>query len=80
MVATQIPGSGVSWVNEDGVSGINVEACDGKAIAEAIRRITRDEKTWKRYCDGASKRFREMFTKERMIGSCLHLYSELLQC
>ena len=78
VVATKIPGSGVSWVNEDGVSGINVEASNAKALAEAIRRITRDDETWKRYCDGASRRFREMFTKERMIGSCLHLYSELI--
>ena len=78
VIATKIPGSGVSWVNEDGVSGINVMPHDGKAIAEAIRRITRDDLTWKRYSEGASRRFMNMFTREAMIGSCLRLYSELL--
>lgn len=78
VIATRIPGSGVSWVNEDGVSGINVAPRDGRAIAEAVRKITGDNETWKRYSEGASMRFKEMFTRERMIDSCLALYSELL--
>lgn len=78
VIATKIPASGVSWVNEDGTSGINVAPRDGKAIAEAIRAITKDEETWKRYSKGARRRFSEMFTKEKMLKGCLDLYSELL--
>ncbi len=78
VVATRIPGSGVSWVNEDGVSGINVEPCDGKAIAEAIKSVTKDRQVWESYSKGASRRFRDVFTKEAMITSCLDLYYELL--
>lgn len=78
LIATKIPGSGVSWVNEDGVSGINVEPRDGKAIADAIKALTKDEETWNRFSHDASKRFAKHFTKERMINGCLSLYSELL--
>lgn len=78
VVATEIPGSGVSWVNKDGVSGINVKPCDGKAIADAIKSITKDRQVWESYSQGASRRFREVFTKEAMITSCLDLYYELL--
>lgn len=78
LIATKIPASGVAWVNEDGVSGINVEPRDGKAIADAIKHITKDERTWKRYSDGARQRFAKYFTKEKMLADCLALYSELL--
>lgn len=78
LIATRIPASGVSWVNEDGVSGINVAPRDGKAIADAIKHITQDERTWKRYSDGARQRFAKYFTKEKMLADCLALYSELL--
>ena len=78
LIATRIPASGVSWVNEDGVSGINVPPRDGKAIAEAIKTITKDEETWNRYSEGSRRRFAEIFTKEKMLKGCLDLYSELL--
>ena len=78
LIATKIPASGVSWVNEDGVSGINVEPCDSKAIAEAIKSITKDKATWQRYSDGSRQRFAKYFTKEKMLTGCIALYSELL--
>ena len=78
LIATKIPGSGVSWVNEDGVSGINVPPRDGKALAEAVRTITKDDRTWKDYSEGSLRRFSEIFTKEKMLKGCLDLYSELL--
>lgn len=77
LIATKIPASGVSWVNEDGISGINVEPRDSKAIAEAITSITKDEATWRRYSDGARQRFAKYFTKDKMLAGCLALYSEL---
>lgn len=78
VIATKIPESGVSWVNEDGVSGINVAPRDSKAIAEAILTITDNEATWKKFSAGAAKRFAENFTKEKMISKCLNIYAETL--
>ena len=73
IVATRIPGSGVSWVNAHGVSGLNVEPCDAEALAKAITEIT-DDKHYEEFCKGALNRFRTMFTFDGMIDRCLELY------
>lgn len=71
VVATKIPGSGTSWVNEDGVSGINVEVGDAKAIADAVLAIEAD---YARYSEGALRRYENMFTFSGMIERCMDLY------
>ena len=75
VVATKIPESGVSWVNLDGVSGLNVEPGDPKAIADAVEGILRD---YDRFSEGAAKRFRENFTEDKMIERIVRIYEELL--
>ena len=77
VVATRIPGSGVSWVNEHGYSGLNVEPCNAKALAEAIMQITADPATYQEYCNNARKRYNALFTKEKMIDNCLKIYDKL---
>lgn len=74
VVATKIPQSGVSWVNRDGVSGINVEPEDARALAEAIRKVTGEGSRYKAFAEGAFKRYQEHFTKEKMIENCLKIY------
>ena len=71
VVATKIPGSGTAWVNEDGVSGINVEICDAKAIADAVLSIEAD---YAKFSAGARKRYEEVYTYEGMIDKCLAIY------
>lgn len=78
VVATRIPGSGVSWVNTHGVSGLNVTPGNAPQLAEAIRNITENEAVYRKYSEGASQRYQELFTRERMIKGCLHIYREIL--
>ena len=78
IVATRIPGSGVDWVNEDGVSGLNAEAGDARGLADAILAVSGDEGRYKRFCEGARKRFEDNFTIDRMIGSTISLYKGLI--
>lgn len=77
VVATEIPGSGVSWVNEDGVSGRNVPVEDPESLAGAILELTADEGTYMKFSQGARRRFEELFTYDRMISSCIDIYSSL---
>ena len=77
VVATRIPGSGVSWVNEHGYSGLNVEPGDAKALADAILQITADADTYGNYCENARKRYVTLFTKEAMISKCIEIYDKL---
>ena len=74
VVATRIPESGVAWVNEDGVSGLNVEPGDPEVLADAIRRICDDREVWQRYADGAQKRFERLFIAQKMIDKIIDIY------
>ena len=77
IVATRIPGSGVAWVNEHKVSGLNVEPMNAQQLAEAIVAIAENEDAYKTFCEGAAQRYRDLFTKEKMIGNLQEIYSEL---
>lgn len=74
VVATNIPQSGVSWVNAHGYSGLNVTPGNARELAEAIRNITKDEETYRRYAGNAKARYLEVFTKECMINQCIKIY------
>ena len=76
VVATQIPGSGTAWVNEDGVSGLNVPPGDPEALADAIRRICEEPEAWQRFAEGARERFDAMFTAQKMIDRIIEVYEE----
>lgn len=78
VVATRIPASGVSWVNEHGVSGLDVAPEDPDALAEAIRTICSDEATHDAYCRGARSRYEEHFTFGRMIDKCIEIYDNII--
>ena len=74
IIATMIPESGVSWVNEQGISGINVKPQNAKEIAQAIQTITSDINTYKTFSERALERYKSKFTKNLMIENCLKIY------
>ena len=71
LVATRIPGSGVSWVNEEGVSGHNAEPGDAESLAAAVLKVDEDRA---RLSESAAWRFNSMFTKEKMINQIIKIY------
>jgi rhamnosyl/mannosyltransferase len=77
VVATRIPESGVSWVNEDGVSGLNADPENGKSLAEAILKVTKNEETYNKFAKGAYDRYKSLFSYEQMIDNCMRIYSGL---
>jgi len=77
VVATRIPQSGVPWVNAHGYSGLNVEPCDARQLAQAIRDIAGDETAYRRFCHQSRQRFEECFTKDKMIENLLEIYKQL---
>ena len=74
VVATKIPESGVSWVNEDGVSGRNVEPADPKALADAILAICGNEETYATFSQGARERFNSLYQYDKMIKKIITVY------
>jgi len=79
VVATKIPGSGVSWVNENGVSGLNVPIRDPEALAEAIRTIADNPERYAQFSCAAQDRFQRLFTREKMIDGALELYEKAIK-
>lgn len=77
IVATNIPQSGVPFVNAHGESGLNVEPSNAEDLARAIMDITKDPDIYSHYSSGARNRYREFFTKEKMIESSINLYNNL---
>lgn len=77
VVATRIPHSGVAWVNEHGVSGLNVTPRNARELAEAIMAITGNETVYKEYSGRAEQRYRNLFTRDKMIENLLDIYTDL---
>jgi len=74
VVATMIPHSGVSWVNENGVSGYNVHPHDSKALAAAIEKICEDPDIYMQFSAAAMERFETLFTSREMIDKIIKIY------
>lgn len=78
LVATDIPGSGVPWVNVHDVTGLNVPVRDSAALAAAIDRLLHDRALADRMGAAARERFVQVFAASRMVERSLALYDRLL--
>jgi rhamnosyl/mannosyltransferase len=78
VVSTNIPESGVSWVNKHGFSGLNVPPRDSRAVASAIEEISSDEAVYNRYCYQSRQRYEELFRMNQMISEHKKLYDKLI--
>lgn len=78
VVATQIPGSGVSWVNAHGVSGINVPVGDARALAAACNEVLGSDALRVDFSKGARERFESEFTEQLSTDRMLKIYGTLL--
>jgi len=76
-VATRIDGSGVPWVNSDGLSGINVPPRDPQALAEALDLILQDDALRERLAAGARARYDALFTERAFVRDLLALYEAI---
>ena len=77
LICTAIAGSGVSWVNADGQSGLVVAIKNPQAIAGAIRRIVEDDDNYRKLSTGSLHRYEANFTRDKMVDKCLELYKTL---
>lgn len=77
VVASDIPGSGVPWVNQDGVTGFNVRLGDAPALAQAIERVLGDDALAARMGAASRQRYRSEFTAAAMTRRFIDLYGRL---
>ena len=77
VVATTIPGSGTSWVNKHGVSGINVKPGSPWQLAQALSDVGGNTEDYNQFSKGARDRFNAEFTLDQMVDRCYDLYAKL---
>ena len=78
VVATDIPGSGISWVNRDGVTGFNVEVGNADALAMAIQRLLLDDALTGRFAAAARWNYLDRLKAAAMVDATYQLYQGLL--
>ncbi|WP_442590775.1 glycosyltransferase [Pedobacter sp. AW31-3R] len=74
LISTHIPGSGVSWVNAGGESGLIVALENSRALADAILTLSGNDEIYTQLSAGSLLRYQQLFTRNRMIDRCLELY------
>lgn len=77
IVASDIEGSGVPWVNRDGATGFNVPVGDAGALAEALDLLLRDPETAARLGSQGRVRLHECFLAEHMVRQTAQVYRSL---
>jgi glycosyltransferase involved in cell wall biosynthesis len=78
VVSTRIPGSGLAWLQQDGVTGLQVPPGDPLALAAALRRLLDDGALRARFGAAGRARWAALFTAETMADQTVALYRRLL--
>jgi glycosyltransferase involved in cell wall biosynthesis len=78
VVSTDIPGSGLGWLQQQGVTGLQVAPGDAAALARSLRRLLDDEPLRSRLGAAGRARWAELFTAEAMADQTVALYRRLL--
>ncbi|MET1249197.1 glycosyltransferase [Sporolactobacillus sp. STCC-11] len=76
-VTFSIPGSGVNYVNLDGVTGIECPNSDSKAYAVALKKLAGDDELREKYGKAARNRVLNNFTVERFNENMKNLIEAL---
>ena len=74
VVTSSIEGSGVSWVNEHGKTGLQFPVGDSAALASAIRRLLADDQLRVRMGRAAADRYRQELTAQQMVRRFMDVY------
>jgi rhamnosyl/mannosyltransferase len=78
VVSTEIPGSGVNWVNQHGVTGLVVPVREPEALARGLMALLDDPARARAMGDAARRRYEGQFEAGHMVGQVLALYGRLL--
>ena len=77
VVATDIAGSGLGWLQQHGVTGLQAPPADAGALAQALRCLLDDADLRARYGAAGRARWAELFTAQTMADQTLALYRRL---
>lgn len=76
-VTFTIHGSGVNYVNQNGVTGIECPNCDSRAYAEALDELVSKKELREKYGAAAHQRVLDNFTFERFQENVINIVNNL---
>ena len=76
-IATNIPGSGVPWVNSNNVTGLNVEVENTEGLKCAIELLLSNPDKLYIFSNAAKQRFAQEFSSEIFINRVISVYTSL---
>jgi rhamnosyl/mannosyltransferase len=79
IVASDIEGSGVPWVNVNGQTGFNVPVGQSAPLADALRRLLNDAGLRQRLGSASRQRYVSDFNAELMTKRTMGLYDQLVE-
>jgi rhamnosyl/mannosyltransferase len=77
-ISTEL-GTGTSWVNQHGQTGLVVPPRDPRALADAINTLLADDALRARMASAAQLRVRERLSRDRMLADLRRVYEEVAQ-
>lgn len=78
IVSSKIAESGMTWVNQDNITGLQVAPRSPKALATAIETICDDPILYQTFSDNALERYQTRFTRKIMVNTLKQLYQKIL--
>lgn len=78
LFVNKINGSGANWVNDDGVSGLNLDLANAKLSAQEILDLVLNIQKFNLFKDQARSRYNTLFTRDKMVEQFVDIYDELL--
>lgn len=78
IISTNMFDSGISWVNKDGVTGIQVDIYSAEQLADAFKTISSDKSLYESMSKNSFLRYEKLFSEKKMIQSTIELYKSML--
>ena len=77
-VVSDVTGSGMGWVIDDGVTGLKVKPADADALAAAFERLAANRADLARMGERGKEKFADQFEINHAIEGLLELYQQIM--
>lgn len=76
-IISNVPGSGMGWIVDDGITGIKVNPADADALAKAFNRLSEDREELAKLGQRGKEKFHQYFEVDHTIKDLISLYHKV---
>lgn len=76
-VISDVPGSGMGWIVDDGITGIKVNPADVDALVQAFNRLREDRDELVKLGQRGKEKFHQHFEIDQAVGNLISLYQDV---